>query len=334
MTLEGAPHLKQEHYAVFDCANKCGAKGTRFISSEGHIRMLAATQPLVSGSLSKTINMPAEATVDDVEHAYTLGWKLGLKANALYRDGSKLSQPLSTKVSSNDQKMTENVVEKMVEKIVERPHRVRLPRERQAITRKVSLAGQEFYATVGMYPDGRPGEIFVTMSQEGTFASGMADAFAKMVSIALQYGVPPENIIRQLRHMRFAPDGFTGDPDIPVASSVVDFLVQWLAKTFPGGRWGTTGTLPFPEEKHADDALPLPTAEADAQHDHLVVASSPDPGVPVVVSPSLDRSAHRQNPIFHLGFTGDKCPDCGSLRMVQNGACKKCLDCGETTGCS
>jgi ribonucleoside-diphosphate reductase alpha chain len=320
MTIEGAPHLREEHYPVFDCANKCGEKGTRFIAYEGHIRMLSATQPFISGSISKTINMSNEASVEEVENAYLIGWKLGLKCNAIYRDGSKLSQPLSTKSTSDDKddkknEPCERIIEKIVEKVVERPHRVKLPRERQAVTRKVNLAGQEFYVTVGMYPDGKPGEVFITMSQEGTFASGMADAFAKILSIALQYGVPVDNVIRQLRHMRFAPDGFTGDPDLPTASSVVDFLAQWLAKTFPDGNWKQTGQLPLPDVV-----------------ENIVTETI------TISQPKLsfgNQETLNRGPIFsNFGFTGDKCPQCGSMRMVQNGTCKKCMDCGETTGCS
>lgn len=331
MTIEGAPHLKPEHYAVFDCANKCGPKGTRFIAADGHIHMLAAVQPFVSGSISKTINMPNEATIEDIENSYLLGWKLGLKCNALYRDGSKLSQPLSTKSKEKEKKEEKNgepcerIVEKVVEKVVERPHRVKLPRERQAVTRKVNLAGQEFYTTVGMYPDGKPGEIFITMSQEGTFASGMADAFAKILSIALQYGVPLPNVIRQLRHMRFAPDGFTGDPDIPTASSVVDFLAQWLNKTFPDGNWKHTGQLPLPENKDEEIVVEKPMT----QQKPLFQAEK-------TVNPEKAHEPTQTKPtnLASLGFTGDKCSNCSSMRMVQNGTCKKCMDCGETTGCS
>ncbi len=326
MTTEGAPHLKPEHYPVFDCANKCGPKGERYIASEGHIRMLAAVQPFVSGSISKTINMPNEASVEDIEDAYMLGWKLGLKCNALYRDGSKLSQPLSTKAKGkeNKEEVCEKIVEKVVEKVVERPHRVKLPRERQAVTRKVNLAGQEFYVTVGMYPDGKPGEVFITMSQEGTFASGMADAFAKILSIALQYGVPLNNVIRQLRHMRFAPDGFTGDPDLPTASSVVDFLAQWLDRTFPDGSWRQTARLPFPEkseeepEQEEGEAAPVSIEKLENTQSMF----------------SARKEVKEKEDVSSFGFTGDKCPQCGSMRMVQNGTCKKCMDCGETTGCS
>lgn len=336
-TIEGAPHLNAEHLPAFDCANRCGPTGQRFIAYGGHVNMLAAVQPFVSGSISKTINMPAEATVEDVARVYWMGWQLGLKANALYRDGSKLSQPLSTKSSTETTTAGERVVERIVEKVVERPHRLKLPRQRQAITRKVDLGGHEFYLTVGLYPDGKPGELFITMGKEGTFASGLADAFAKMVSIALQYGVPLENVIRQLRHMRFSPEGFTGDPDIPTASSVADFLARWLDKTFPGGRHVEMGRLPLPEgtgaaagsgqsavgADHSDAA----TAELNLTPlDEGPASLSPAPGVVVTFA--------AQQPIPGYGFTGDKCGDCGSLRMVKNGTCAKCLDCGTTTGCS
>jgi ribonucleotide reductase alpha subunit len=326
MTIEGAPHLREEHYPVFDCANKCGEKGTRFIAYEGHIRMLAATQPFISGSISKTINMSNEASVEEVENAYMIGWKLGLKCNAIYRDGSKLSQPLSTKSKStkddNKNEPCERIVEKVVEKVVERPHRVKLPRERQSVTRKVNLAGQEFYVTVGMYPDGKPGEVFITMGQGGTFASGMADAFAKVLSNALQYGVPVSNVVRQLRHMRFAPDGFTGDPDYPTASSVVDFIAQWLDKTFPDGNWKQTAQLPLPDPQEA---------QATISNSQFLI---PNDDKLKKEAQTTNRAQGKQINIVSFGFTGDKCPQCGSMRMVQNGTCKKCMDCGETTGCS
>lgn len=328
-TIEGAPHMRREHLPVFDCANKCGTKGMRFISYDGHVKMLAAVQPFVSGSISKTINMPAEATVDEVERVYWEGWKLGLKANALYRDGSKMSQPLSTKSGEESPTSDARVIEKVVEKIVERPRRVKLPRERAAITRKVNLAGEEFYLTVGLYPDGKPGELFITMGKEGSFASGLADAFAKMVSLSLQYGVPVENIIRQLRHMRFSPDGFTGDPDIPTASSVVDLLAQWLEKTFPNGVRTELGKLPLSNGSEHEERSGAPTAAEGpftrpAESGGPAVVT-PTPGTVVTFAPTSTGG---------YGFTGDKCSDCGSLRMVQNGSCKKCLDCGTTTGCS
>jgi ribonucleoside-diphosphate reductase alpha chain len=334
MTIEGSPHLKPEHYEVFDCANKCGLKGTRYIAADGHIHMLASVQPFVSGSISKTVNMPNEATIEDIENAYMIGWKLGLKCNALYRDGSKLSQPLSTKSKDKEKKdeksePCERIVEKIVEKVVERPHRVKLPNERQAITRKVNLAGQEFYVTVGMYPDGKPGEVFITMSQEGTFASGMADAFAKILSIALQYGVPLPNVIRQLRHMRFAPDGFTGAADIPTASSVVDFLAQWLNKTFPDGNWKQTAQLPLPEVSAKDKT---DSVHAEHQTNNAQSLGNKENGVGSNEQKSLNNNSIEK--LTSFGFTGDKCSNCASMRMVQNGTCKKCMDCGDTTGCS
>ncbi len=320
-TIEGAPHVRPEHLAVFDCANKCGPKGQRFIPYEGHVKMLGAVQPFVSGSISKTINMPAEATIEDAERVHWMGWQLGLKALALYRDGSKQSQPLSTKVTSDGGTVKERVIEKVVEKVIERPRRVKLPRERQAITRKVNLAGEEFYLTVGLYPDGRPGELFITMGKEGSFASGLADAMAKMVSVGLQYGVPLETVVRQLRHMRFAPDGFTGDPDIPTATSVADFLAQWFLQTFPEGKHLELGRLPLPEAATGNKE-PGTGNSLDAGP----TAVSPAPGMVVTFQ--------AQAPVPGYGFTGDKCSDCGSLRMVQNGTCRKCMDCGSTTGCS
>lgn len=335
-TVEGAPHLKAEHLPIFDCANKCGPKGTRFISYDGHVKMLAAVQPFVSGSISKTINMPAEATVDEIERVYWEGWKLGLKANALYRDGSKMSQPLSTK--STDESGSVRVVEKVVEKIIERPRRVKLPRERSAITRKVSLAGDKFYFTVGLYPDGKPGELFITMGKEGSFASGLADAFAKMVSLSLQYGVPIDNLIRQLRHMRFSPEGFTGDPDIPTAASVVDFLAQWLQRTFPNGVHTEMGKLPLPSEterpvKIPDARVAPPDTGDDEDEEDASPVQDQDPRSVFPTSGTV-LTVTTSQPVSGFGFTGDKCSDCGSLRMVQNGSCKKCMDCGTTTGCS
>lgn len=334
-TVEGAPHLKVEHLPIFDCANKCGPTGTRFISYDGHVKMLAAVQPFVSGSISKTINMPAEASVDEIERVYWEGWKLGLKANALYRDGSKMSQPLSTK--STDESGTVRVVEKIVEKIIERPRRVKLPRERSAITRKVNLAGEEFYLTVGLYPDGKPGELFITMGKEGSFASGLADAFAKMVSLSLQYGVPLEHLVRQLRYMRFSPEGFTGDPDIPTATSVVDFLALWLQKTFPNGVHSEMGRLPFPAELEkpakVPDAIVVPPEDDDEDEEQASPMQHEGPRS-VFPAPGTVLTVTAGQPISGFGFTGDKCSDCGSLRMVQNGSCKKCMDCGTTTGCS
>jgi len=310
MTIEGAPHLKDEHLPVFDCASKCGKLGKRFISPMGHIKMMAAVQPFLSGAISKTVNIPNEATVDDVEKIYFEAWKMGLKAVAIYRDGSKLAQPLSGK---NDQRAN---AKKEVQKeiIIEyKPVRKRLPKQRASITRKVNIAGHEMYLTIGLYEDGKPGELFIIMNQQGSFAAGMADSFAKMVSIGLQYGVPIETIVNQLRHMRFQPSGFTGDSDITSASSISDFIAQWFQKMFLDGGLRAV-RLPFEETKEK--------AEETVERKEEVQQGTTDE----IIS----------NDIFskELGFSGEVCPECGMATMVANGSCYKCVNCGATTGCS
>ena len=221
MTLEGAPHLKAEHLPIFDCANRCGKYGQRYIEPMGHVRMIAAAQPFLSGSISKTINMPSETTVEEVEAVYVEAWKLGLKAVALYRDGSKLSQPLSTSRE-----------ERAEEKAEVRPIRRRLPDERPSITHKFSIAGHDGYITVGFYEDGSPGEVFLKMAKEGSVISGLMDTIATMTSIALQYGVPLESLVNKFSHVRFEPSGFTNNKDIPMAKSMTDYIFRWLGMKF------------------------------------------------------------------------------------------------------
>src|SRR3989344_1520635 len=231
MTLEGAPYLKEEHLAVFDCANRCGKIGRRFIASEGHIRMMAASQPFISGSISKTINLPEEATLEDIKKAYLLSWKLGLKANALYRDGCKLSQPLSSKSDAKkEEKTTVEIREKIV--IKEVPRRRKLAEERASITHKFSVAGHEGYLTVGLYDDRKPGEIFIKMAKEGSTLSGVMDTLALSLSMNLQYGVPLEVLVGKLVHTRFEPAGMTTNKEIPFVKSMMDYLGRWLALKF------------------------------------------------------------------------------------------------------
>jgi ribonucleoside-diphosphate reductase alpha chain len=268
-TVEGAPHLKDEHLPVFDCANTCGRIGRRFIAAEGHIRMMGAVQPFISGAISKTINLPASASVDDVKSAYMLSWRLGLKANAIYRDGCKLSQPLSTsgdtaQAESGESGEAENAkpmvqsaahaasgVEAAVQavnaavgeavqervRIVTKPMRRRLSDTRASITHKFNIAGHEGYLTVGLYEDGRPGELFVTMAKEGSTIGGLMDALGTATSVALQYGVPVESLVNKFTHQRFEPAGMTGNPDIPFAKSLVDYIFRWMGMQFiPGYR--------------------------------------------------------------------------------------------------
>ena len=262
-TIEGAPGFEDEHLAVFDCANTCGPTGKRFIRPEGHILMMAAAQPFISGAISKTINLPNSASVDDIKDCYRLSWELGLKANALYRDGCKLSQPLSTK---SDVELEEDDAEVLDEakdeiagaiagvaqaaaggdaetvksetvKIVHRPMRRRLPDTRSSMTHKFNVAGHEGYLTVGLYEDGLPGELFITMAKEGSTIGGLMDSLGTAVSVALQYGVPVQSLVNKFTHQRFEPAGMTANKDIPFAKSLVDYIFRWLGMQFiPGYR--------------------------------------------------------------------------------------------------
>jgi ribonucleoside-diphosphate reductase alpha chain len=286
-TIEGAPHLKAEHVPVFDCAFRA-QHGKRSIAWEGHIRMMAAVQPFLSGAISKTVNMPNEATVEDVMRAYEQSWKLGLKAVAIYRDGCKRSQPLSTS-KDGDKKLLEA-------KAVRR----RMPDERQAITHKFSIAGHEGYLTVGMYEDGSPGEIFLSMAKEGTVVSGLVDSIAIAVSLALQHGVPLSLLVEKFSHTRFEPAGFTGNPQIPMAKSVLDYVFRWLSLKFLNGQ----------EAQAAEQEAKLPTITKD---------------LPVQGKLKLTFKPQTDAP---------PCSECHSLEVVRNGACYKCLNCGASMGCS
>jgi ribonucleoside-diphosphate reductase alpha chain len=261
-TIEGAPNLKEEHLAVFDCANKCGETGVRYIAPEGHIRMMAACQPFITGAISKTINLPTEATTEDIARSYWLSWELGLKANALYRDGCKLSQPLNAKIdatleddedgaeidAAHEEIATEviaaadiamdrqpQVIERIVEKIIERPMRRRLPDTRSSTTHHFNVAGHEGYLTVGMYDTGQPGELFITMSKEGSTIGGLMDSLGTAISVALQYGVPIESLVSKFAYQRFEPQGITTNRDIPFAKSLVDYIFQWMGMQFIDG---------------------------------------------------------------------------------------------------
>jgi len=269
-TIEGAPHLRDEHLPVFDCANRCGRKGKRFIHHMGHIKMMGSAQPFISGAISKTINLPNEVNIGDIEEAYRESWRSALKAVALYRDGSKLSQPLNS-TSDDDTSDDKDIdamkveaaaacktcgdpapalecptppaadvpaqVERIVERIVERPLRRRLPDTRASITHKFDIAGHEGYITVGLFDDHTPGEVFITMAKQGSTVGGLMDTIATLVSLNLQYGVPVDAIVRKFEHMRFEPSGMTTNSDIPFAKSPIDYLVRWLGMQFvPGYR--------------------------------------------------------------------------------------------------
>ncbi len=236
-TIEGAPHIKAEHLSVFDCAFK-PANGTRSIHYMGHVRMMGAIQPFISGAISKTVNMPEAATAEEIESVYLEGWKLGLKAIAVYRDNSKRSQPLSTSKKKDGDVIDTAAVTELKKQLAAaqveagKPHRRRLPSERNAVTHKFEISGHEGYITVGLYPDGQPGEIFMKMAKEGSTVSGLMDTLATTVSVALQYGVPLRDLVNKFAHVRFEPSGFTGNQEIPIAKSIVDYIFRWLGSRF------------------------------------------------------------------------------------------------------
>ena len=351
-TLEGAPRLLEEHLAIFDCANRCGPTGKRYIAGMAHVRMMAAVQPFISGAISKTINLPNEATLQDVEEVYQQSWLLGLKALALYRDGSKLSQPLNTK---KDEVVNVEMREKIVEKIIYAPKRRRLADERRSITHKFLISGHKGFITVGLYDDGQPGELFVTMAKQGSTISGLMDAFAKSISIGLQYGVPLTMIVRQFANSRFEPYGFTTNPQIRIAKSIVDYIARYLGIKFltPEGQVElgiqADGKTSSDQEQLNFNAVITPTKTDEFINGDLVDStptttanipqfvpsdSTPIPNEPEVVtsisSPSAEESPMPAN-IKQQQIDAPPCPSCGSLTF-KTGTCYTCLSCGSTTG--
>jgi ribonucleoside-diphosphate reductase alpha chain len=320
-TIEGAPHMKPEHLPVFDCSLK-PAKGKRSISYMGHIHMMSAVQPFLSGAISKTVNLPETATAEDVMNAYTEAWRLGLKAVALYRDGSKRTQPLNT----SDAKPKEQGAEKPAQSEppppapdTPKPFRRKLPDERRAVTHKFSVAGHEGYLTVGLYDNGQPGEIFITMAKEGSTVSGLMDSFATAVSLALQYGVPLKVLCDKFSHTRFEPSGWTNNPEIRYAKSMMDYIFRWMAMKF----------LPRDAQPREDaSVISLNGTDVDKAAQiagQFTRAANAPAAAGSVVQPSL----------AGVESTDDapSCPDCGAI-MVRNGACYRCMNCGSTSGCS
>ena len=442
-TIEGAPHLKDEHLPVFDCANRCGPLSERFIKPEGHIRMMAASQPFVTGAISKTINLPSDASVEDIGACYRLSWELGLKANALYRDGCKLSQPLSTKSDKSEEDdrkddskvdavaaaetpvttaaeqaelvaeaatatltdmalagepvvadVREIVVERVVERIIERPMRRRLADTRDSVTHKFNVAGHEGYLIVGLYEDGRPGELFITMAKEGSTIGGLMDSLGTAISVALQYGVPVESLVTKFAHQRFEPMGMTTNADIPFAKSLVDYIFRWLGMQFiTGYRELNSPRRPAPDtakdaarDTHSTTAS-LRDASRDSSRDShndskedascatgsgttvsgwtarreaAIAAAETRTSVTSVVT---DRAAVTEKittetrtieavasverisksavvaanalDASNAALMGDApaCDVCGSI-TVRNGTCYRCLNCGNSMGCS
>ena len=332
-TIEGAPHLIEQHYSVFDCAFK-PANGTRSIHYLGHLKMMGAVQPFISGAISKTINMPTNATVEDIEEAYYEAWKLGLKAVAVYRDGCKRSQPLST---AKDKSQLEALG------LTPTAVRRKLPDERESITHKFSIGGHEGYITVGKYEDGTPGEIFITMAKEGSTISGLMDSFATMTSLALQHGVPLQLLVDKFTHTRFEPSGFTKNPEIPMAKSIMDYLFKWLSIKFLSRESQTeAGVILRDEPAKSGSSVPsnvtTPTASDLSFIDRVSTAAPAQiASSPVVGFMMPAKNADGVNPAKHGTFLyqqdAPSCSDCGEI-MVRNGACYKCLNCGSTSGCS
>jgi len=312
-TIEGAPHLADAHLPIFDCAFKARA-GSRTIHYQGHLKMMGAVQPFISGAISKTINMPEDATVKDVEEAYMMAWQLGLKAVAIYRDGSKRTQPLNTGVAKADKVAAAPEIKPVLTSDGHLSRR-KLPDERHSITHKFDIAGHEGYITVGMYEDGSPGEIFISMSKQGSTISGLMDSFATAISYALQYGVPLQFLVDKFAHMRFEPSGFTKNPNIPYAKSIIDYLFRWMASKF------------LDEEAKREVGV-IEAAQGIEEKPTLKLA--PSPQATPILREGKDGGLRQS---FVNQADAPPCPDCGCI-MVRNGACYKCMNCGSTSGCS
>jgi ribonucleoside-diphosphate reductase alpha chain len=357
MTIEGAPHLRPEHLPVFDCANKCGKLGKRYLSPESHIRMMAAAQPFISGAISKTINMPYEASIEDVKRAYWLSWQLMVKANALYRDGSKLSQPLNTTSDSPDEIAESLTVEEpkpaavqVAERIVYKylTQRRSLPDRRAGYTQKARIGNHKIYLRTGEYEDGTLGEVFIDMHKEGAAFRSMTNCFAIAVSLGLQFGVPLEEFVDAFTFTRFEPNGMVqGNPHIKMTTSIIDYIFRELAVTYLG-RHDLSQVSP---DDLRGDALHKPSATPKkAAPTRPTTAPSPAPGSAPVAAhgeqPSGSGSgfvstggtkavlAEKVRQARLKGYEGDPCPECGALTLVRSGSCCKCDSCGATSGCS
>jgi len=327
-TIEGAPHVKDDHLAVFDCSFK-PAKGTRSIAYMGHLRMMAAAQPFISGAISKTVNLPENATVEEIMDAYLQAWKLGLKAVAVYRDGCKKAQPLSaagTKTAESGRVAADAFVRPQEEEedlnAPPRAVRHKLQEERASITHKFKVGDHEGYITVGLYPDGEPGELFITMAKEGSTVSGLMDSFALAVSIALQHGVPLKLFCEKFAHTRFEPSGWSGNPDIGYAKSIMDYIFRWLQMRFLTGQQ----QLLFENFRPKQSAVSHQPPEIGDLNDSRPTTSDQRP---------TTGSVHAADALSSIVDLGDAptCSFCGSI-MTRNGSCYRCMSCGSTSGCS
>jgi ribonucleoside-diphosphate reductase alpha chain len=369
MTVEGAPFLKEEHYPVFDTANKCGTKGTRFIHAFGHIKMMAATQPFLSGAISKTINLPNEATVDDIQSCYELSWRLGLKANALYRDGCKMSQPLSNKkddekeekaTATNEtterksedifskltpeqvleaarvlmQESTDTSFKRALSRIVERKS---LPHKRNGFTQKAKVGGQTVFVRTGEYDDTTLGEIFIDMHKEGASFRSLMNCFAISVSIGLQYGVPLEEFVNKFTFTRFEPSGMVDHPNIKNASSIVDYIFRLLAFEYLG-RTDLVHVTPSEMASREVSTLDLTTDIGDLDQEPIIKKVHPE----MVEKPKAETRklsvannalANLNSHLKDMGGDAPPCNVCGNITL-RSGTCYKCMNCGNSMGCS
>jgi ribonucleoside-diphosphate reductase alpha chain len=368
MTIEGAPHLKSEHYPVFDCANKCGKIGKRFLSPEAHIRMMASAQPFISGAISKTINMPPEATVEDIKHAYQLSWQLMIKANAIYRDGSKLSQALNSMADAVEpeagdvQAQPVQIAEKIVHRYLAR--RRRLPDRRAGYTQKARIGNHKIYLRTGEYEDGTLGEIFLDMHKEGAAFRSMTNCFAIAVSLGLQHGVPLEEFVDAFVFTRFEPNGVVqGNPYIKMATSIIDYIFRELAVSYLGRNDLAHVNV---EDLRGDVLHKDHDVEPEFESEEIVTERMLEPEPPKSAPTSAvgtPRSGHLRPPVSEnggnghktavarvtaapgtredkirmarlKGYEGDPCSECGQLTLIRSGACCKCDSCGASSGCS
>lgn len=357
MCIEGAPHIQDIHLGVFDCANKCGRYGTRLIAWEGHIRMMASCQPYLSGAISKTINMPNDASVSEIADAYRLSWSLMTKANAIYRDGSKLSQPLNASTFedlglfdedaqelSQNEKVTQ-VAHKLVEKIIykEISKRKTLPNRRMGYTQKASVGGHKVYLRTGEYDDGVLGEIFIDMHKEGAAYRSLMNCFSISISLGLQYGVPLEEFVEAFTFTKFEPNGMVqGHDNLKMATSVIDYVFRDLACKYLG-RHDLVHVKPTDLESDkisGESDLDEPLLDIIEGTEKVVHAdgSVSQQNTQKVFSKQADATmfsqAKKMSEAKMKGYEGESCPECQSFTMLRNGSCMKCDTCGATTGCS
>ncbi len=361
MTIEGAPHLKSEHYPIFDCANKCGRKGTRFISADAHIKLMAAAQPFISGAISKTINLPNSATIEDMKSAYMLSWRLGVKANALYRDGSKLSQPLNTirddetvSIDGQDEIVEaarSNDIVKVAERIIHRyiAKRRKLPFRRKGYTQKAKIGTHSVYLRTGEYENGQLGEIFIDMHKEGAAFRSLMNCFAIAISLGLQHGVPLEEFVDAFVYTRFEPNGIViGNPNIKMSTSIIDYLFRELAVTYLGRNDLSHIENQSELQRSPIDAISKLEGDSDFDEEEIYSERIIEERTPLLNNPKgkvtpetkiklADAQIATMEKVKEAklkGYTGDICSSCGSVTMVRNGTCLKCITCGETSGCS